>query len=400
MKLINFIIEILCGFVIVLDVNAMRFNKPDISLNFQYTNMSSSKIIRELRKDIQCFKKNVIAEMTDFDQTIQSLELEVLTKTKKLCQHFWQLELLVKEQVTEQINVDREERDLRTYWKRYFRIMGDEQMSRQFDVSPLFRFCYNIEQAKRLFYEEIVNPLSCLSSNIKESRHLFHDRMNELTENVYQLNKIVTLLKGKSIQRKDRVYGDKLCDEVRQLCDVVDEYFSGSCNHIEKLESVVEEQITESEQDVKFLKVKIDKSFSKLWQSWIFRSNLLQFYEYQWIFLSRYVRDIGDVTCIENNLEMRMEVSEFKKIIYKDLSLLYQNVISLQSSVDDEFSYKYNKFLRYKPQKISEISCLDNDLMSYRLSERDRLHAPSKNKPREGSKLKISTCFRDIDREK
>ena len=352
MKLVNLIIGILCGFAIVSDVNATCFNKTDNQINFQYTSMSPGKIMRKLSKDIQCLKKDMIDEMTDFYQTIHLLESKILMQTAELCQHFWQLKLLVEERVMKQINVEGEERDSMIYWRRYFEIMDDEQMSKQFDIAPLFYLCSNIGRTKKLFYKKIANPLSYLCLNIKESRFLFHNKIDKLAERVYQLNGRVNLLKEKCVPRKYKVYDKymfELRGEVRQLYMVADEYFYGSHNCIKRLESVVEEQTIASQQDIESLKVKIDESFAKLGQSLTFQFNLQRFYECQRNSLSGYVRDIGDIIYIENNSKMRMEASELRKILYDDLSSLYQNVISLQSDVGGEFSYECNKFLRYKP---------------------------------------------------
>ncbi|MBO7642285.1 MAG: hypothetical protein J6S86_03935 [Alphaproteobacteria bacterium] len=349
MKLVSCVVGILYGFAIISDANAMYFNKTDNYINSQYTGMSHSRIMRKLSQDIQYMKKNIIDEMGDFCQTMQSFESKVFTQTTGLCQHFWQLELLLEEQVARQINIEEEERNSKTYWKRYFEIMDDEQMSKQFDVAPLFCLCSNVKRTKELFYEKIANPLSYLRLSIKDFRVLFHNKMDKLAGCMYQLNRRVTLLKERCTLRRYRAYDKymlELRSEVRQLYMVTDEYFYGSRNYINRLESVVEEQIVESQQNVDSLKVKIDESFAKLGQSLASQSDLLRFYAYQRSLLSEYVRDIDDMTYIENNSKMRMEISEFKKILYEDLSSLYQNVISLQSSIGGEFSYECNKFLK------------------------------------------------------
>lgn len=370
MRLVNLVIGILYGFAIISDANAMCFNMPNNSINPQYANMSLNKIMYGLGKDVQCLKEDMKDEIIDFYQIIQSLESKIFAQTSELRQHFWQIELLVDEQVAKQVNAEREEWNLRTYWKEYFEIVDNEQESKRFDADPLFYLYSNIGHTKELFCKKIANPLFYLRIDVEESRNLFHSKVYKLTECICKLNRIVALLKEMSIMREDRLYskyGVELRDKVRQLNMVVDEYFYGSLNHIRRLESVIEEQTVESQRDANSLKVKIDESFAKLRQSLASQSDLQQSYEYQKI-LSEYVRNIDNMTYLKDMSEIRRRINKFRKILCEDVSSLYQSATLLQSNICGEFSYQCNKFPRYKP--------------------------------REGSKLKISSCFYDTNCEK
>ena len=316
MKLVNFVCSILCIFTFSYNTNAMSFSDSDKPINFQYTGMTNNPAA--LCKDIQQFKKEMNSRMINFHRGIQSFESDIFMQAVTLRHHFWQLEMIVDDQLSKHLDTGGKEwGELR--WQRW------------------------------TIRSESEEPLFGLRLNIQRMKDVVHRQINELTQGVRQISKKNNICKNR-IQGK-RTF--KLNQEVEQFNLAVDEHLFGLHNDVKRLESVVEEQIFEFRQDVDFLKSKIDLVWSKLQQSLMsicvsipdFQQAMNTELYTSWQDLLQYVQCL-DMVSSKNMFRTRQEISLLRMVIYEDISSLHQNARSLQTDICGEFSYKYNRFLR------------------------------------------------------
>lgn len=318
MKLVNFVSSVLCVFTFSHYVNAMSFSDSDKPINFQYTRVSSNPTV--LCRDVQQLKKEMNMRMTNFHRGIQSFESDIFMQTVTLRHHFWQLEMMVDDQLSKHLSTGGKEWD-ELHWQRW------------------------------TIRSESEEPLFGLRLNIQRMKDVVHRQITELMQGVRQLSKKSNTYKNR-IQSK-RTF--KLNHEVEQFNLAVDEHLFGLHNDVKRLESIVEDQIFELRQDVDSLKSKIDVAWSKLQQS--LASICVSLPDFQqamntelcnsWQTLRQYVRYL-DMVSNKNIFGTRQEVSLLRTVIYEDISSLHQSARSLQTDICGEFSYKYNRFLRHR----------------------------------------------------
>ncbi|MBO4405543.1 MAG: hypothetical protein J5821_02320 [Alphaproteobacteria bacterium] len=320
MKLRNLICNGLCVFLVMTDVNAMSFNKPSDSGNSQSSRRGNNSTLFGLCKNVQQLKKDVNTQMLGFHRSIQSFESDIYTQTLALRHHFWQIEMIVENQVSREINAKTDEKVPGLDWSRW-----------------------TVES-------EMDGPLFKLRVNIQQFGATFHTQASQLMQNLQQLSQ-------RSSHCKSRVYNKltlMLNQDVEQFNLIVDEHLFGLHNDVKRLESLVEEQLFELRQDVDFLKSKIDISWSELCQfmaskthaSWSGLQHFLRSDTYaSWHALRQYVRCL-ELMSDKNMRGLHQDVSSLLTLIYEDVSLLHQNARLLQMNVCGEFSYKYNRFLR------------------------------------------------------
>ena len=322
MKLRNLICNGLCVFLFVSDANAMSFDKLSDPGNFQYSNRANNSTMFELCMRTEQLQQVMNAQMLNFHRGIQAFESDVYTQTFALRQHFWQLEMIIEEQVFAEINAKIGEQVPGLNWP-------------QWAIEP-----------------ESEQPLFKLRQNIRQFGATFHSQMTRLVKDLQQLSQKGSHYKNRTYRRRTF----RLNRDAEQFNQAVDEHLFGLHNDIKRLQSVVEEQIFELNQDVGFLKSKIDVLWSELYRimtsrdraSWPDWNQPIRSDVYiSWQILRRYIRDIDSVSD-KNMRGLRQDVSSLRTFIYEDVSSLHQNARSLQMSVCGEFSYKYNRFLKCK----------------------------------------------------
>ncbi len=321
MKLRNLIYSCLCFFLLISDTNAMTFNKPTDSVHFLCSGKANNTTMFELCRNVQQLKKDMNGQMLKFHRGIQSFEADVYTQAIALRQHFWQLEIVVEDQVSKEINAK----------------IGEQ-------VSELHWPQWTIESERN-------EPLFQLRQNIQQFGITFRSRTTQLMRDLQQLSQKVSHYKSKSY--KKRTF--KLNQDVEQFNITVDEHLFGLHNDIKRLGSVIEEQIFELNQDINSLKSKIDVSWSELrkfetsgtYASWPdYQSPKSNIY-ISWQTLRQYVRCLEFISD-KNMRGLRQDVNSLRTYIYEDISSLHQSAISLQTNICGEFSYKCNRFLKYR----------------------------------------------------
>ena len=163
MKLRNLICNGLCVFLVMTDVNAMSFNKPSDSGNSQSSRRGNNSTLFGLCKNVQQLKKDVNTQMLGFHRSIQSFESDIYTQTLALRHHFWQIEMIVENQVSREINAKTDEKVPGLDWSRW---TVESEMD-----GPLFKLRVNIQQFGATFHTQASQLMQNLQQLSQRSSH-------------------------------------------------------------------------------------------------------------------------------------------------------------------------------------------------------------------------------------